>query len=136
MTRRTLLPAAALLVLLPAMAASAQGIQTSPLPSLAPPVVPGQTLPAVVIALYTRFFNPWALLAGWASGMVAGTWMAATLSFKGSIYALHLFGLTIPCYAAISALVLNIAVATVLSLILNALSNGPRFDETVAEDYV
>ena len=47
MTRRTLLPAAALLVLLPAMAASAQGIQTSPLPSPAPPVVPGQTLPAV-----------------------------------------------------------------------------------------
>ena len=28
-----------------------------------------QTLPAVLIALYTRFFNPWGLLAGWIAGI-------------------------------------------------------------------
>jgi SSS family solute:Na+ symporter len=94
-----------------------------------------QTLPSVLIALYTRFFHPIALLAGWAAGIAAGTWMAWTLDFKSSTYALHLFGLTVPCYAAVSALALNIAVASVLSLVLNAMSSA-RPDETVEADYV
>jgi SSS family solute:Na+ symporter len=29
-----------------------------------------QTIPAVIVGLYTRWFNPWALLAGWACGHV------------------------------------------------------------------
>jgi SSS family solute:Na+ symporter len=94
-----------------------------------------QTLPAVLIALYTRFFNPWGLLAGWATGIGTGTWMVAELGFKASVYPVHLFGLTIPCYAALAALVLNIAVGFVISLVLNAVSNAPRLDETLAEDY-
>ncbi len=32
-----------------------------------------QTLPAVILGLYTRWFDDWALLVGWAAGMVAGT---------------------------------------------------------------
>ena len=32
-----------------------------------------QTLPAIVIGLYTRWFHRWALLAGWAVGMIWGT---------------------------------------------------------------
>ena len=32
-----------------------------------------QTMPALVFALYTRWFHRWALLAGWAVGMVYGT---------------------------------------------------------------
>ena len=59
-----------------------------------------------------------ALLAGWAAGIGAGTWMAWTLGFKSSTYPLHIFGLTIPCYAAVSALVLNLAVSWLLTLIL------------------
>ena len=35
-----------------------------------------QTFPAIVIGLYTRWFHRWALLAGWAVGMVYGTWTA------------------------------------------------------------
>ena len=31
-----------------------------------------QTLPAVLIGLYTRWFNPWALLVGWAVGTATG----------------------------------------------------------------
>ena len=95
-----------------------------------------QTLPAVLIALYTRFFNPWALLAGWAAGIAAGSAMVVELGLKSSIYPLHMFGLTIPCYAALIALVLNIAVGFVLSVILNATSKAPRRDETVASDYI
>ncbi len=95
-----------------------------------------QTLPAVLIALYTRFFNPWGLLAGWAAGIAAGTAMVVELGLKSSIYPLHIFGLTIPCYAALIALVLNIVVGFVISVILNATSNAPRRDETVASDYI
>ncbi|HWC62283.1 MAG TPA: sodium:solute symporter, partial [Rhizomicrobium sp.] len=34
-----------------------------------------QTVPSVLLALYVRL-NPYGLLAGWAAGMFAGTWMA------------------------------------------------------------
>ena len=68
-----------------------------------------QTLPAVLIALYTRFFHPYALLTGWATGILSGTVMVAQLGFKSSTYPLHIMGVTIPCYAAVTALVLNIA---------------------------
>ena len=32
-----------------------------------------QTLPAVMLGVYTRWFNEWALLVGWAVGIAAGT---------------------------------------------------------------
>src|SRR6516162_4167016 len=35
-----------------------------------------QTLPAVMLGTYTRWFNDWALLAGWAVGTATGTAMA------------------------------------------------------------
>jgi SSS family solute:Na+ symporter len=93
-----------------------------------------QTVPAVLLALYVRL-NPWGLLAGWAAGMASGTYMAWTLGFKGSTYVLHLFGIAIPCYAALSALVLNLIVAGVISLIAQAMS-ATIPDQTVAEDYL
>jgi solute:Na+ symporter, SSS family len=93
-----------------------------------------QTVPAVLLALYVRL-NPYGLLAGWAAGIAAGTWMAWTLQFKGSIFVLHFFGEALPCYAALSALVLNLAVAGAVSLIANAVSAMPE-DQTAAGDYV
>src|SRR5581483_5888881 len=36
-----------------------------------------QTLPAVMLGVYTRWFDDWALLIGWAAGMIVGTAMAA-----------------------------------------------------------
>ena len=95
-----------------------------------------QTLPAVLISLYTRFFNPIALLAGWASGLIAGTWMAATLDFQASTFVLNIAGVTVPCYAAVSALLVNLLVSYILSVVLNRFSTAPRLDETIAEDYV
>lgn len=94
-----------------------------------------QTLPAVLLALYVRL-NPSALLLGWLSGMTAGTWMAWTLDFKNSTYTLQLFGITVPCYAAVSALVLNIVVSVALSFILEPGSSKVACDETVGEDYI
>jgi len=94
-----------------------------------------QTLPSVFLGLYTRWLHPSALLLGWAAGIGAGTYMAYQNAFKSATYALDLFGVTVPCYAAFSALVLNIAVAVVLSAVFNAASRGVRADATTAEDY-
>ena len=91
-----------------------------------------QTVPAVLLALYVRL-DPRALLAGWAVGVGMGTWMVVELGFKSSTYPLHLFGLTIPCYAAVSALVANLAVSWLLTLILRG--GAIVRDETAAEDY-
>jgi hypothetical protein len=41
----------------------------------------------------------------------------------------------VPCYAALSSLILNLAVGVVLSVIFNAFSGTPRIDATTAEDY-
>jgi len=94
-----------------------------------------QTLPSVILGLYTRRLHPLALLIGWALGIGAGTWMAAQSSFKTSTYVLHIFGTAVPCYAALSSLALNIAIAAILSLVFNALSRTPQIDATLAEDY-
>ena len=94
-----------------------------------------QTVPAVLVALFTRAMHPMALLIGWACGIAAGTAMAWSLELKSSVYVLHIFGVAVPCYAALSALALNLTVGIVLSFVFNALSRGPRRDETVAQDY-
>jgi SSS family solute:Na+ symporter len=67
-----------------------------------------QTLPAVVVGLYTRWLHRWGLLAGWAVGMTLGTWMAWTLSFKAPVYALHFGASVVPGYAALWALIANL----------------------------
>ncbi len=56
-----------------------------------------QTAPAVVLGLYTRFFNGWALLIGWVAGFAASTWMVVANGWA-PIYPLHIFGWTVPCY--------------------------------------
>jgi len=94
-----------------------------------------QTLPAVLVGLYLRL-NPAALLMGWGVGIVAGTSMELSLGFKGSIYALHIFGWTMPCYAALSSLILNLAVSLVFTPLCTMLATKPSFDATAAEDYV
>jgi SSS family solute:Na+ symporter len=93
-----------------------------------------QTMPAVMLGLFTRWLNPWALLTGWAAGIGTGTWMAVSLDFESSVYPLHIAGITLPMYAAVSALLLNIAVSIVLSPMFNAL--GWRgTDATQSADY-
>jgi SSS family solute:Na+ symporter len=93
-----------------------------------------QTLPSVILGLYTRWLDPRALLIGWAVGLASGTWMAATLAFKASIFPLAIFGYTIPGYAALYSVILNLAVAAAISLVLNA-APGARRDATVPADY-
>jgi solute:Na+ symporter, SSS family len=94
-----------------------------------------QTLPALVIGAYTRWLNDWALLVGWAVGTYAGTAMAISQDLKPG-YPLKLGDWSLPGYTAFYTLILNLAVAVVLTLVLNALRAGkPAADETVAADY-
>ncbi|GAA0552274.1 SSS family solute:Na+ symporter [Rhizomicrobium palustre] len=94
-----------------------------------------QTLPAVMLGIFFSRLRPGALLLGWGAGMVSGTAMVAEANFKSAIYTLHIFGTAVPCYAAIAALALNLAIAVGLSVILNAMADAPSRDVTAEEDY-
>ena len=95
-----------------------------------------QVFPAVAIGAFTRWFNPWALLTGWAVGMYWGTAMAASSGLKSSVYAIHLFAHTYPMYAAIPALLANLAISALLTLAIKAFTHTPVHDATIAADYV
>jgi len=95
-----------------------------------------QTLPAVLLGLYTRWFNSWALLGGWAVGMVFGTSAVAATQFKAATYMLALGGYQFPGYVAVTALVANVVVAGLGTLLLNMTMRPERIDATVAADYV
>jgi len=95
-----------------------------------------QTLPSVLMGLYFRQLHPRALLIGWLSGIAAGTGMSWTKAGVATTYVLHVLGVAIPCYAALSSLVLNLLISGVLSLVFNLASGRVYEDETSAEDYV
>jgi len=94
-----------------------------------------QTLPAIVLGLYTRWPHRGALLGGWVAGMSAGTYMASTLHFKATVFPLHLGPLTIPGYAALWALIVNFAFVIVATLVLEAAGVARGEDVTRPEDY-
>jgi SSS family solute:Na+ symporter len=74
-----------------------------------------QTFPAIVFSLYTRWFHKWALLAGWAVGIVYGTIAAYNVinpltgkHFGGSLAEIP--GLGDLGYVAMTAFALNLVV--------------------------
>jgi solute:Na+ symporter, SSS family len=93
-----------------------------------------QTLPAVMLGVYTRWFNDWALFVGWALGMVLGTWMFVAAGLNPN-FPLHFAGYTFPGYTALYTVILNIVVAIVLTPVFNAMSKA-RLDETAPADYL
>ncbi len=88
-----------------------------------------QTFPSIVVGLYTRYLHRWGLLAGWAVGMVLGTWMVWSQGFK-STYPLQVGGLTIPAYAALWALLANLVVAIALTAVFRAAKVSAGEDRT------
>jgi solute:Na+ symporter, SSS family len=94
-----------------------------------------QTLPAVMFGVFTRWFNPWALLAGWAAGTCVGTAMAIAVHLA-TTFPVALGGYTFPGYTGFYTLVLNLVLASVLTPVFNALSSQrTASDETLAADY-
>ncbi len=96
-----------------------------------------QTFPMLVGGLFTRWFHRWALLAGWLAGMIYGTLAAYnTSSQTASHWAASsdtVFGVSI--YIGISAFVLNLVLAVVLTLVLKALKVPEGADETLLHQY-
>src|SRR5262249_1936298 len=98
-----------------------------------------QTLPSIVIGLYTRWFHRWALLAGWAVGILYGTVAAygqssaATKHFGASTSAF--FGYGNKVYIGLTALLLNLVVAVLLTLLFRAMRLPEGVDATTPDDY-
>ena len=92
-----------------------------------------QTLPAVLLGVYTRWFNPWALLVGWAAGIVVGTVMSAMVKFAPT-FPLAVAGWTFAGYTAFFTLILNLVLAFALTPVFNAIHAEPA-DATAPADY-
>ncbi len=90
-----------------------------------------QTIIMIVGGLYTRWFHRTALLLGWAVGMILGTAMTASVGFKSSFYSLG----GVAGYAGIWALIANIIVVVVLTLVFNAAKVHNGQDATAPHDY-
>jgi SSS family solute:Na+ symporter len=98
-----------------------------------------QTFPALVGGLFTRWFHRWALLAGWAAGMVYGTWAAYNVASPAQTHFAGSSG-TIPVigqigYIGLTAFVLNVLVSVVLTVVLRAVKAPEGTDETTTADY-
>ncbi|GAA4208551.1 monocarboxylate uptake permease MctP [Actinocatenispora rupis] len=104
-----------------------------------------QTLPSVALGLLTRWFHRWALVAGWIAGMAAGMWMLYTipnpktqhLHFGGSAFALSKLGFdtTWTIYTGFVAVVVNLVVAVLFTLLFKALKAPDGTDATAKDDY-
>lgn len=111
-----------------------------------------QTLPAVAIALYTRWFHVWGLVAGWFAGMGYGMYLLylipsadkSRMHFGGSalplsklsIFGWHPFGAsTMTIYVGIIALAVNLIVAVIVTLIARKAKVFNGTDQTDPSDY-
>ncbi len=109
-----------------------------------------QTLPAVAIALYTRWFHRWGLVAGWLVGMGLGMWMlyqipgkAGHKHFGGSGWHLDKWfdpttvglpaGSTM--YVGLIAVIANIIVAAIVTVICRAIKAPDGVDLTSPDDF-
>ncbi|TNC26166.1 monocarboxylate uptake permease MctP [Amycolatopsis alkalitolerans] len=111
-----------------------------------------QTLPSVAIALYTRWLHRWGLIAGWAVGMAWGLIMLYSIPnpvtgrahFGGSalplgklsIFGWHPFsGSTMQIYPGFVALIANLVVVVLVTIIARAMKVFNGTDDTEGTDY-
>jgi SSS family solute:Na+ symporter len=99
-----------------------------------------QTLPAIVFGLFTKWFHRWALLIGWAVGMIYGTVSAygyctacTTRPFGNSLSVVPFLGKA--GYIGLTALAINIVVVVLLTLVFRGLKVSNGTDITVQSDY-
>lgn len=94
-----------------------------------------QIFPAIVFSLFTRFYNGWALLIGWAVGIAMATNYALDNHLAGAIFPFHILGMVVPCYIALATFIVNVVLATVLSPLFHLFASDRARDVTVAADY-
>jgi len=96
-----------------------------------------QVFPMIVFGLFTRWFHRWALLAGWLAGEIFGTIAAynvatPTTSHWAGSTDLE-FGHTV--YIGLSALILNVVIVVILTLVFKAVRLPEGTDETLPQQY-
>jgi solute:Na+ symporter, SSS family len=100
-----------------------------------------QTLPAIVIGLYTRWLHRWAVFAGWAVGFAYGTWLAygvPVVGDPGSHFGgplVNFPGTETKVYIALIAFLVNLLVAIVLTVVFRAMKVDEGVDSTRPDDY-
>jgi SSS family solute:Na+ symporter len=108
-----------------------------------------QTMPSVALGLYTRWLHRGGLIAGWVAGMAAGLAMVydipklnpdgtvAREHFGGSSFALSKLGLDTKSavYAGLLALLVNLVVAVLVTVVLRAMKVHDGVDGTAETDY-
>ncbi|GAB1818344.1 monocarboxylate uptake permease MctP [Herbidospora sp. RD11066] len=104
-----------------------------------------QTLPSVALGLFTRWFHRVGLIAGWAAGMTAGMVLLYNISnpanghahFGGSAFPLGKLGFdtSMTIYAGFLALLVNLVVAVVATLLARRLGSADGVDGTAPSDY-
>ncbi|MBV9563443.1 MAG: sodium:solute symporter family protein [Bradyrhizobium sp.] len=83
-----------------------------------------QTFPALVFGLFTRWFRAEGLLLGWAAGILWGSWTAWGNGLKPlATVALGDFSYTF--YVGLGALILNIAVAAIATVVIGTIAPKP-----------
>ena len=112
-----------------------------------------QTLPMVAIALYTRWLHTWGLVAGWVVGMGWGLTLlygipnpaSGKQHFGGSALALNKLsilgwqpfaGSPTQIYVGFVALIGNLVVAVLVTIVLRQLRVSNGTDETTPQDYL
>ena len=83
-----------------------------------------QTFPALVFGLFARWFRAGGLLAGWAAGIVWGSWTAWSNGLK-PLATLDLTGISYTFYVGLAALILNVIVAALITALLSVASPRP-----------
>jgi SSS family solute:Na+ symporter len=110
---------------------------------------------AIVVGLYTRWLHRWAVFLGWAAGIVYGTVTAYRQTVPNvktklvdgkpvpELHGTRHFGTSVAdfpwthtkVYIAVTALLINIVVAVVVTLILRAVRTPEGVDATEPDDY-
>jgi SSS family solute:Na+ symporter len=80
-----------------------------------------QTFPALVFGLFTRWFRAEGLLLGWAAGIGWGSWTAWSNGLK-PLATLNLGGASFLFYVGLGALILNVAIAAIATVIVSRLA--------------
>jgi SSS family solute:Na+ symporter len=104
-----------------------------------------QTLPSVALGVFTRWLHPWALSTGLVAGLAVGIGMLYQIPnpnngkahFGGSAYKLSLAGLDSDkqIYVGFVAVLANLLVAVVLTLVLRRAGAPELPDATEARDF-
>jgi SSS family solute:Na+ symporter len=84
-----------------------------------------QTFPALVFGLFTRWFRAEGMLLGWAAGILWGSWTAWSNGLK-PLATIDLGGASYAFYVGLGALILNIAVAAIATVIFRLISSNRR----------